>query len=610
MNVYDYEVIFDLLLKNSSTCDLMVDMDGKIIRFNEAYSHLIGYSEEEIKHKEITLYVSEEAYKREVAFIDELLSGNKADIKFKSSRLTKSGTVVQVEVTAFVFKDYKGKPVFVLKRIENISDKLLADEKDENQGLILDTLLDEMPMNIYFKDLESRFILISKSNIAFLGGKTMDDIRGKSDFDFFHEIHAREAYNDEQEIIRTGKSITKEEREVHKDNSVTYVLTTKSPLKDKKGTIIGTYGISRDITPLKLAEEKANILIEELAEKNRKLEETIEELSRTQNKLIFAEKMAALGNLIGGIAHEINTPLGAIKASSSNIQDVVEKINIDLPWLINHATPNEINWLFKLINEADARDISVFSKEERMKKRELTLMFEQNHIENAHTIADTIVALCLNQSNEEYLELMKLPNSQSLLQMLKVLFSLKRNANNIFVSVEKASNVVRALKNYIYKNNKGEYEATNLAETIETVLILTANMVKHSKTEIVTSFGSIPLVFCKQDEMCQVWTNLITNAIQAMGEGGKLEIGTSYLKDEIIQVWFKDNGSGISEEVKERIFEPYFTTKEKGIGTGMGLDISRQIIENHNGKIYFESQQGKGTTFFIEIPINQEQIKR
>ena len=92
-----------------------------------------------------------------------------------------------------------------------------------------------------------------------------------------------------------------------------------------------------------------------------------------------------------------------------------------------------------------------------------------------------------------------------------------------------------------------------------------------------------------------------------MGEGGKMEIGIRYDEaGEMIKVWFKDNGPGIPDDVKPRIFEPYFTTKAKGSGTGMGLDISRQIIESHNGKIYFESENGQGTTFIIEIPVNQE----
>jgi len=610
MNITEYEAIFDLLLKYSSTCDILVDLEGNIFRYNDAYMKLIGYSEDEIRNKANSLYESEESYKREVGYIRDLLNGNKSDIKFRSSRVTKSGNIVQVEVTAIVFRDKDGKPNFVLKRIEDITERLISDEMNKSRLALLNTILEGIPINIYFKDLESRFLMVSKNFVEFQGCKSFDEIEGKTDFDFFQDEHASEALADEQYIIRTGESITKEEKEVHKDNSLTYALTTKSPFRDENGKIIGTYGISKDITKNKLAEEMTRKMNEELAAKNLELQETIEELSRTQNKLIFAEKMAALGSLIGGIAHEINTPLGAIKASSSNIQEVVEKINVDLPWLINNSSPEEINWLFNLINESDARDISVFSREERSRKRELTSLFEENNIENASVIADTIVTLRLNHSNESYLKLLKLPNAQSLLQMLKVLFSLKRNANNIFISVDKAAKVVRALRSYIYKNNTGEYEATDIVETINTVLILTANMTKLTKTEIIQNFKPIPLVFCKQDELCQVWTNIITNAIQAMKEGGTLEIGTDFVNDETIQIWFKDSGPGIPENIQDRIFEPYFTTKEIGVGTGMGLDISRQIIDNHKGRIHFETQQGVGTTFMIEIPINQEGAKK
>ena len=420
------------------------------------------------------------------------------------------------------------------------------------------------------------------------------------------KVAAQQAFEDEQEILRTGKTVVKEEKEGHKDGSITYSLTSKAPLRDAvTREIIGTYGLSKDITDIRQAQQEVKKANEALEQKNNLLKQTIEELGRTQNKLVFAEKMAALGSLIGGIAHEINTPLGAIKASSTNISEVVEKINIDLPWLLNHASQDEIHWLFKFLTEADTRDLSVFSREERKIKRELACLFEENNIPNAPIAADTLVSLKLGYTPDQYLRFLQQPNAERLLQILKVLFSLKRNANNIFISVEKAAKVVRALKSYIYKNAAGAFESTDLPETIHTVLILTANLIKHSKTEIITNFESVPVILCRQDEICQVWTNIITNAIQAMGENGQLEIGIHLKDNSHIEITFKDNGPGIPEDVQPHIFEPYFTTKAKGLGTGMGLDISKQIIESHNGHIRFESTPEEGTTFIVVIPIHQ-----
>jgi len=606
MNAYDLDVIFELLIKNSSTCSILVDLDGIIIRFNDAYKNLIGYSDEEIRSKAFAVYVSDDEYQREIGFINQLLNGEKTDIQFQSARLSKEGKVIPVEVTALLFTGKDNKPEFVLKRIEDISKKVETEELTRNNLFYLRTILDQVPLSIYFKDKNSRFLLNSRQHLNSLDCQTQEEAKGKTDFDFFHEVHAHKAFEAEQEIIRTGKGVNIEEKITEKDGNVKWGQTIKQPLKDPNGEIIGTYGITRDITVIKEAEEKMMALNKQLVDKNAQLHDTIEELSRTQNKLIFAEKMAALGNLIGGIAHEINTPLGAIKASSSNIDEVVEKIGVDLPWMLHNASKEEINWLFKLLTEADARDISVFSKEERQKKRALTSLFEDHHIENAPVVADTIVSLKLNDEDDSYLNFLKQPHAQRLLHILKILFSLKRNANNISVSVEKASTVVKALRSYIYKNISGDFEATDLSETLNTVLILTANMIKHSKTEVITHFETVPPIFCRQDEMCQVWTNLITNSIQAMGEGGTLVINLRHDKASYITISFKDSGPGIPDNIKPRIFEPYFTTKEKGVGTGMGLDISRQIIERHKGKIWFESASGSGTTFFVQVPIDQE----
>lgn len=606
MSKFDYNAIFDLLLKNASTCELLVDLEGNIIRMNQSCQNLIGYTEEEARKAPTSLYPSEKEYLKEITNINQLLSGKQSDIKFNNKRRRKDGVVIPVEVTALLFKDDDGNPNFVLKRIKDISEKIKAEIHNKEQIAFLQTLLDEIPINIYFKDKESRFLLMSKNNIQFLGVNTIEEVVGKTDFDFFDHEHAQQAFDDEQEIMRSGKSIIKEEKEIHNDNSIAYVYTTKSPYKDEYGNIIGTFGISKDITELKVAQQRADRINDELLQKNQLLEETIKELHHTQNKLIFAEKMAALGALIGGVAHEINTPLGAIKASSSNISEVVDKINVDLPWLIENASKEEIEWLFKLINKADARDISVFSKEERQRKRDLTALFEANGIANASNYADTLVSLKVDEPDENFVQLLLLPQAPKLLQVMKVIFSLKRNANNIFVSVDKAAKVVKALKSYIYRNRIGEFEAADITETINTVLVLTANALKHQKIEVKTKFHSIPLVYCRQDELCQVWTNIITNAIQAMRSVGTLEIEVNSKDENRVIVSFKDTGGGIPEEIGQKIFEPYFTTKAVGEGTGMGLDISNQIITNHNGKIYFESTQGVGTTFFVEIPVNSD----
>ncbi|RLD70295.1 MAG: hypothetical protein DRJ10_20525, partial [Bacteroidetes bacterium] len=144
-------------------------------------------------------------------------------------------------------------------------------------------------------------------------------------------------------------------------------------------------------------------------------------------------------------------------------------------------------------------------------------------------------------------------------------------------------------------------ENANIIEGIETVLTLYNNQLKHG-IEVKKNFKTVPEIMCYPDELNQVWTNLIHNSIYAMQEKGKLEIIVSKTDTDIV-VKIKDNGKGISDEIQDKVFDAFFTTKPTGEGSGLGLDIVKKIIEKHNGTIDFESKEGDGTEFRVVLPI-------
>ncbi len=151
----------------------------------------------------------------------------------------------------------------------DITERIQAEEALENEKYLIYSLMSTLPDHIYFKDLTSRFIRINKAQAQFFGLNDPDQAVGKTDSDFFSGEHANQAYEDEQTIIRTGKPLSIEEKETHHDRPDTWVSTVKMPLKDKDGNIIGTFGISRDITERKLAEEallKSQHLFQTLAQ--------------------------------------------------------------------------------------------------------------------------------------------------------------------------------------------------------------------------------------------------------------------------------------------------------------------------------------------------------
>lgn len=574
--------------------------DGTLLKTNEAYEAMLGYDPQgadSLSDENIPVHT---VPAEEQSRITELIENRADSVTFCSTRMHKENGSMAVEATAVLVRDNQDNPVAVVMQLSPQCTPLENQLRDR-RIFLLEKLLKEVPLNIYFKDKESRFLLASRSMCKLCG---VEDLAGMSDFDLFTSEHAQQAYNDEQAIMQSLKPIVTEERETWSDGTISWVMSSKLPLFDERGQLIGTYGVSKDITELKLAEQQATEARDALVSKNLELEEAMEALKKTQNKLVFSEKMAALGGMIGGIAHEINTPLGAINASASNVQGVVKAINEDIPWMVKNCSQEEIDWLFGLFSNAAPRISAVFSKEERLLKREMAALLEQRGVDSASQIADLLVSLGCSSEIESMLSVLSGPNALRLLALAKVILSLNRNTANIAVAVDRVSTIVKALKRYIHRDANNDFLPSDLTETIRTVLVLSSNVAKNTRTRIETRFQPIKLVECHQDEICQVWTNILDNAIQAMASLESehlIEITVSDMGT-AAQVAIRDAGPGIPQAIQERIFEPFFTTKKAGIGTGMGLDISKQIIDRHGGKIYFTSEGGKGTVFYVELP--------
>ncbi|MEQ9008882.1 MAG: HAMP domain-containing sensor histidine kinase, partial [Ekhidna sp.] len=180
------------------------------------------------------------------------------------------------------------------------------------------------------------------------------------------------------------------------------------------------------------------------------------------------------------------------------------------------------------------------------------------------------------------------------------LSELKRGTAMINTSTDRASKVVFALKTYSRYNQSGEKISVNLTEGIETVLTLYYNQLKQG-VEVIRNYAEIPPVSCYADELSQVWTNLIHNALQAMDNRGTLTIDVTQ-ENQQAKISITDSGCGIPEDIKQKIFQPFFTTKPTGEGSGLGLDIVKKIIDKHSGHMTVESQPGR-TTFNVFLPI-------
>jgi signal transduction histidine kinase len=183
---------------------------------------------------------------------------------------------------------------------------------------------------------------------------------------------------------------------------------------------------------------------------------------------------------------------------------------------------------------------------------------------------------------------------------------MKVNISNIDLASEKTSKIVYALKSYShFQIVRDKAVEVNLAENIENVLALYHNQLKQG-IEVIRNFEDVPPIYAYPDELVQVWTNTIQHAIQAMSGRGVLTIDIKD-RDNFIAVQFTDSGVGIPPEIMDRIFEPFFTTKQQGEGSGLGLDITRKIMDRHHGKIEVSSEPGR-TTFTFLLPKNLQEL--
>lgn len=487
---------------------------------------------------------------------------------------------------------------FFLFEIINICER---DQKQISQKLFFfNKLMNELPLNIYFKDKQSRFLLISKPMAKYFGLNDMSEAIGKTDFDFFGEEHAKTAFEDEREIMQTGQARILEEKEVWEDGKVSYVKTTKYPLFDANKHIIGTFGISQDITKLIEYEQQLTEAHDDLNKKNEYLKNTLDTLKKTQALLVQSEKMGALGQLVAGIAHEINTPIGAITASALNMKDSITNLKNDIEQVVMKFSKEDLKLYKHLLANSDKSTDYLSSKEKRAKKRMFATQLENTHSEYALKLADILVYMNWDKITPEMEEN---SNLYTICKAAKNFISLTKNVENILLASDKTGKVVYALKNYVHKKAGGQKVPVNIEESIETVLTLNTNKIKKG-VNVIRKYNAEPIIVAYGDQLGQVWNNLISNAVHAMNEKGNLTIAINNVNGNRISVTITDEGCGIPKEHHERIFEPFYTTKNVGEGTGMGLDIVKKIVDKHGGRINYTTRVGKGTSFIVELPVN------
>jgi C4-dicarboxylate-specific signal transduction histidine kinase len=334
--------------------------------------------------------------------------------------------------------------------------------------------------------------------------------------------------------------------------------------------------------------------------------QALDELRAAQVQLVQSEKMASLGQLVSNIAHEINTPIGAVKSSGKNITDALDHSLAHMPRVFQHLDTDSLNLFLQLIGRANRPRPMLSSREERAIIREVTRELENAGLAEAHHKADILVQLNAQLVVDTYLPLLRNTECDLILETASSIAKIINNTSNINAAVDRVSKIIFALKSFSRADNLGEKADVQLQDEIETVLTIYQSQLRQG-TQVIRQFDAIPAMRCIPDELNQVWSNLIHNALQAMNHKGTLTIGIHQQGGDAV-VSVGDTGCGIPDDIRDKIFDPFFTTKAAGEGSGLGLDIVRKIVDRHLGRIEVRSTVGVGTTFIVHLPYPSQEI--
>ncbi|TWI76805.1 phospho-acceptor domain-containing protein [Desulfobotulus alkaliphilus] len=325
------------------------------------------------------------------------------------------------------------------------------------------------------------------------------------------------------------------------------VVHCPRPLEDTPVDIYYIRDISDQIQKEKQLIEYSHNLERMVEKSTRDLQNTLKNLKETQSQLIQSEKMASLGQLAAGVAHEINNPVGFVKSNLGTVRDYFKDI-------------------FELFDAFDS--------------------LEEN-LENGKNTAETREEIKKIRARID-LDFIREDHQAVITESLE--------------GMERVARIVSDLKDFSH-TGKMDAEVTDIHQCLESTLNIVWNEIKY-KAEIIREFQPLPLVLCVPQKLSQVFMNILVNAAQAIEKQGTITLKTQ-IQNSFILVDITDSGKGIPEDILPKIFDPFFTTKPVGKGTGLGLNISYNIMHQLGGDISAHSTPGKGSTFSIRIPLRE-----
>ena len=521
---------------------------------------------------------------------------------------------------------------------------------------LLRTLIDNLPDLIYVKDRDGRFLLVNASHMRFLGAESDKQILGKTVFDFFPKTLAELYHQDDLRIVESGKALlNQEEPIIDSGGRKRWVSTTKSPLHDSEGRIIGLVGMSRDVTQSRSAREERDRLFALTPDMLciAGFDGYFKEINPAWERTLGYSKAEMLASPYIDFVHPEDR--SATIAEALSLVENEATVNFEnryrckdggYKWLLWSASPfSETELIY-----AAARDITERKQSEDQLRRANT---ELENSEKALREAMEALSASHEEQVQAQLQLIQAEKMDSVGRLAAgvahevknplaiMLMGVDYLTNHCVTGNENASSVLRAMRDAIHRadtivrglvdfsaNRQLEEQVQDVNPVIEQSLLLVKHELLANRVSLTTNLAqALPPVKLDVNKMQQVFVNIFMNAAHAMPDGGVLTV-TTYAKelrsvdrdegsrkgdrfrtgDTVVVAIVEDTGVGVPEDKLLKIFDPFFTTKATGKGTGLGLTVTRRIIELHGGTIDISNREDTGARVTIMFKAREEDL--
>ncbi|MEM9149041.1 MAG: PAS domain S-box protein [Cyanobacteria bacterium P01_F01_bin.3] len=541
-----------LLAILEATQDLvgMADAEGNSLYLNQAGQQAFGIPAEEIDsfHISEVLPTWARAHFFETAVSHAVAQGSWSGEQMLVNR---AGEEFPVSIMLNAHKDAAGEFRYISAIMRDMSEFKAVEAALREQQQFLDSIYRGANVVMFAWDVvdeATRELRCSGWNPACVDatGMSEETVIGRTPIEVFGPESGAAVVERQFQCIAQQQPIEYEEKIVFEDSSATWWTTKLNPIRDESGRIYRIVGTTTDITDTKLHTIELEAYSKLQAQQAQALQSALSELKRTQAQVVHSEKMSSLGQMVAGIAHEINNPVNFI--------------------------------------HANIKPASTYAAE----LLELIELYQEVYPQPVPAVAEMIEDLDLEFVQKDFVELL----------------------DSMKIGTQRIREIVLSLRNFSRLDEAEVKAVNLHDGIDSTLVILShklkANLIQKP-VQVTKSYQLLPLVECYPSQLNQVVMNILANAIDALGnsENPSIRIATQGEGDRAI-ITISDNGQGIPDAVKANIFDPFFTTKPVGKGTGMGLSISHQIVtERHGGSLSVDSRPGEGTTFVITIPLRQ-----